>query len=90
MTTQEKRDKLKSLVNDIFNDVHNDMLNKIDRVINSGSIPLSDWNEEDKPMVLPKCIVSAILEHESQLYAGHGTSFHKRNKKIIKNIQYFI
>lgn len=41
-------------------------------------------------MIIPRCIIMAILEHESQQYSAKGTSYEKRIKKEVKNIQYFI
>lgn len=90
MTTQEKADKIKSLVTDMLNDSHQAMIKKIDKALNSGAIDVDSWDENDKPMIVPKCIVTAILEQESTQYSGSGTSFEKQIKKEVKNIRYFI
>jgi len=41
-------------------------------------------------MILPKCIVIALLQNESRQYSGRGTSFEKRVKREVKNISYFL
>jgi hypothetical protein len=38
---------------------------KIDAALNSGAIEIDSWQEDDSPMVLPKIIITAILENES-------------------------
>lgn len=90
MTTQSKKDKIKVLVADMLNQSHEDMTKQIDKALNSGAIDIDSWDENDKPMILPKCIVTAILENESTQYAGSGTSFQKQIKKEVKNIRYFL
>lgn len=41
-------------------------------------------------MILPKCIVTALLQNESRQYEGKGTSFEKTVKREVKNITYFL
>jgi hypothetical protein len=41
-------------------------------------------------MILPKCIVTAILQNESTQYEAKGTSFEKHVKKEAKNICSFL
>jgi chromosome condensin MukBEF complex kleisin-like MukF subunit len=69
---------------------HETMIKKIDRVIDSGAIDIDAWDRYDKPMIIPKCIVTAILQNESEQYAGKGTSFQKQIKKEVRNIRYFL
>jgi len=85
-----KREKIKSLVYDMLQESHTAMVDKIDRVLDSGAIDIEGWDEHDKPMILPKCIVTAILQNESHAYEGKGTSFEKIVKYQVKNIKYFI
>ena len=66
------------------------MESKIDGALNSGAIDIDSWQEDDSPMVLPKIIITAILENESTQYQGKGTSFEKKIKKEVKNLKYFI
>ncbi len=90
MKKEEKMARIKTLVQDLINDSHTAMMSKIDRVLNSGAIDIDSWDENSAPMILPKCIATAIIQNESHQYEGRGTSFEKRIKKEVKNIQYFL
>lgn len=90
MTTQEKKQKIKSLVEEMMQDSFNSMKTKIDKAISSGAIDLDEWDEISAPMILPKCILSAILKNEATQYDAKGTSFEKRVKKEIAKIRLFI
>lgn len=90
MSNQIKREKIKSLVSEMLNSSHEAMIKNIDKALNSGVIDLDSWDEENAPMILPKCILTAILEQESTQYLCIGTSFEKRIKREVKNIRYFI
>lgn len=90
MTTAEKKEKIKGLVSDMLKESYEAMLKKIDKALNSGAVDIDKWNDKINPMILPKCIVTAILENESTQYLGIGTSFEKEVKKEVKNIRYFI
>ena len=90
MNTSEKKEKVKSLVSDMLKESYESMISKIDKALNSGAIDIDNWDEKNSPMILPKCIVTALLEQESTQYAGSGTSFEKEIKKEVKNIRYFL
>ena len=90
MTTKSKKAKIKKLVSDMLKDSQKAMPKNIDKAINSGAIDVDDWDENISPMILPKCIATAILEQEATQYDGSGTSFEKQIKKEVKNIRYFI
>lgn len=66
------------------------MIKKVEKALNSGAIDIDKWDEVNSKMMLPKCIVSAILKNEAYQYEAKGCSFEKKVKKDIKNIQYFI
>lgn len=87
---ENSKRKIKSLVEDMLNESHEAMIKKIDKVLNSGYVDVDGWDENHNPMILPKCIVTAILQNESKQYEGKGTSFEKEIKKEVKNIKYFI
>jgi len=53
-------------------------------------VDTESWSKDNSPMILPKCIVTAILQDESTQYEGKGTSFEKQVKKEVKNIRYFL
>lgn len=90
METQNKKEKIKSLVIEMLNQSHNAMIKDIDRAINSGALDIDNWNESDKPMIIPKIIVTTILQKESKQYEAKGTSFEKQIKKEVKNLHYFL
>ena len=87
---ETKRDKIKGLVVNLLNQSHEEMYFKIDAALNSGAIDIDSWQEDDSPMILPKIIITAILENESTQYQGKGTSFEKKIKKEVKNLRYFL
>ena len=87
---KSKKQKIKELVKDMLIESHKAALKSIDKALNSGCIDIEGWDEENAPMVLPKCIVTAILEDESIQYTGRGTSYEKQVKKKVKNIRYFL
>lgn len=90
MTTQEKQKKIKSLVVDMLNYSHKAMVEKIDAALNSGAVDIDSWDEKNAPMILPKCIVIALLQRESNQYECKGTSYEKKIKKEISNLKYYI
>lgn len=90
MKTQEKKNKIKSLAEDMLKESFDAMIKKVEKALNSGVIDVDSWNENNSPMILPKCIVTAILQNESTQYEAKGTSFEKQVKKEVKNIRYFL
>jgi len=90
MTTQEKKNKIKSLAEDMIKESFEAMIKKVEKALNSGAIDVDSWDENNSPMFLPKCIVTAILQNESTQYEGKGTSFEKQVRKEVKNIRYFL
>lgn len=90
MTQEEKRNKINRLVFDMLSESYQHMVRKIDEVLDSGSVDVDGWDENNAPMILPKCIVTAILKRESEQYEGKGTSFEKQLKKMSDNIKHFI
>lgn len=87
---KSNKEKIAELVKEMLNESHELMIKKIDKVLNSGCVDVESWSEDNSPMILPKCIVTAILQHESTQYEGKGTSFEKQVKKEVKNIRYFL
>ena len=90
MTLAEKRIIIKAHVEDMLNGSRLAMLRKVDRVLDSGVIDIDEWDENTNPMILPKCIVTALLQNEATQYDGKGTSFEKQIKKDVKNISYYL
>lgn len=90
MTNTQKKRKIKSLVKEMLIESHKAMIGKIDIVLNSTAVDIDAWSESYAPMILPKCIVIALLQNESRQYEGKGTSFEKRVKREVKNITYYL
>jgi hypothetical protein len=87
---KSNKQKLKGLVKDMLIESHKKALKNIDKALNSNCIDIEGWNEEHAPMILPKCILTAILENESRQYTARGTSYEKQMEKEVKNIRYFL
>lgn len=85
-----KKEKIRSLVIEMLNESHEAMIKNVEKALNSGAINTEQWDERTNKMILPKCIVTAILQKESEQYEGKGTSFEKQVKREVKNIRYFI
>lgn len=85
-----KKEKIRSLVIEMLNESHEAMIKNVEKALNSGAIDTEQWDERTNKMILPKCIVTAILQKESEQYDGKGTSFEKQVKREVKNIRYFI
>jgi len=89
MRTEEKKIQIKMLVKDMLNDSFLEQIKTVDKVLNSGAIDIDSWNEEDKPMLIPRAIATAILAAELRQFEARATIY-KEVKKIIRNILYFI
>jgi hypothetical protein len=87
---ENNKQQILELVKEMLIESHENMLNKINKVLNSGCVDVEGWDEKNSPMILPKCIVTAILKDESTQYEGKGTSFEKQVKKEVENIRYFL
>lgn len=87
---KSNKEQIAELVKGMLDESHKEMLKKIDKVLNSGCVDVESWSKDNSPMILPKCIVTAILQDESTQYEGKGTSFEKQVKKEVKNIRYLL
>ena len=90
MTNTQKRNKIKKLVNDMLKDSYKQTAKDLETILNSGCVDIDGWSAESTPMILPKCIVTAILQKQSRQYSATGTSFEKEVKKEVSNISHFI
>lgn len=90
MTTEQKKAKIKLLVKDMLKDANRTMIQRIDTALNSGAVDVDGWDEKVAPMILPKCILTAILEHQATINNGSGTGYEKRIKKEVNNIRYYL
>lgn len=84
------KEQIAKLTKQMLNESHEAMLKKVDKVLNSGCIDIESWDENNNPMILPKCILIAILKDEPAQYEARGTSFEKQIKDEVENIGYFI
>jgi len=90
MKTEDKRNRFKSLVSEMLRDSYEASIKQIDNALNSGCIDIDQWDETTNKMIIPKCLVTAILQRESEQYDAKETSFERQVKKIVRNIRYFI
>jgi len=63
------------------------MKQNLDRILKSGSIDIDDYDPES--MVLPKIIVTALLEEMAEMYVVRGSQANIA-KKEVKNIRLFL
>lgn len=85
MTNSEKKEKIKSLVKEMLTQSTENMMEKIDSVLDSQTVDVENWNDSRGPMLFPKCIIKALMEHEIFCqYDGRGTSYEKYIKKKVE------
>ena len=89
MDIENKKVEIARLARSILDYSYEHGKDKIDQAINSGALDLDSW-ELDRKMIIPKIIVRAILETESDQYDGKGTSWEKNIRKETKNLKLFI
>lgn len=87
---KSNKQKIKKLVKDMLIESNKKALANIDKVLNSGCVDFDGWDENSAPMVLPKTILTAILEEEARQYTARGTSYEKQMKKETENIRSFL
>ncbi len=85
-----KEEKIKSIVVEMLKESEENMFLSIDKVLKSRAIDIDGWDEKSNRMILPKIIITAILQEESTNWACAGTCFEKQVKKEVKNIRYFL
>lgn len=90
MTIEEKKELIKKYSSNMLEQSYECMIKKIDKALNSGCIDVESWDVNKYPYILVNSIVSAILDNEADSYNGSGSSFEKKMKKDIRNIQRFI
>jgi hypothetical protein len=87
---KSNKKKIKKLVKDMLIESHRKAVLNIDKVLDSGCIDIDGWDEKNAPMILPKCILTAILEGEARQYTARGTTYEKQMKKEVNNIRYYL
>lgn len=79
-----KRVKIKKHVKDMLVESFDKMMENLDTLLNDDEEAVNNWKPDVNPMILPKCMVTALLEHESMQYQAKGKSFKKEVKKKVK------
>gem|GEM_PF-4230790 len=87
---RSNKQKIKKLVKDMLIESHKKALKNVGRVLDSGCIDIDGWDEKDKPMIIPKCILTAILENESRQYTARGTAYERQVQKEVRNIHFYL
>lgn len=90
MTTRQKKAKIKRLVKDMLKESHKKAIANIDKALNAGCIDIDGWDSDNAPMVLPKTILTAILEEEARQYTARNTRYERKVKKEVENIKMFL
>lgn len=87
---KDKKQKIHAYTEAMLNNSYKIMVENIQKALNSGAIDIENWDENINPMILPKSIVTAILENESTQYLCEGTCFEKEIKRESKNLKLFL
>ena len=90
MNTADKKNKIRQIAIDMLKESQEAQLKLVEKALNSGALDIDAWDENDKPMILPKIIVTAVLQRESQQYEAKGTSYEKKVKKEVNNLKIFL
>lgn len=90
MNTQDKKNKIKQLAIDMLKESHEAQIKLVEKALNSGALAVDEWDENSNPLIMPRIIVTAVLQSESEQYDGKGTSFEKEVKKEVKNLKIFL
>jgi hypothetical protein len=89
-TKEFKEMRIRQLIIDMLDNSHTAMEKKIDKVLLSGAVDIEAWDQNTNPMILPKCIIVALLQEEAEQYSARETSFEKQVRKESANIRMFI
>lgn len=85
------KEKIRELVIDMLTELHQKAIQKVEKTLNSGAIDIDGWDEDNSPMLLPKAILTAILEDEARQYVIPNNHHLKRSwKEDVKNIKFFL
>jgi len=85
-----KAEKIEQLTNELLENSIEHIKRNIKKSISSGAIDVDSWDEKVDFMILPKSIIIACLNEESDQYSAKSTCFEKRIKKEVKNISYYL
>lgn len=86
MSEEAKKTIIREHVENTINNAVKAMKENLERVLKSGCIDIEGYDENINPMVLPKAIVTALLEEEaSQLTPFSKNKEFEENRKNIKH-----
>jgi len=83
-------EKIERIALEMIDDSVQHMKAKVKKAIKSGALDIENWDEYNKPMIIPKVIIQAVLQSESEQYSPKGTSFEREINKEVKNLRYYI
>jgi hypothetical protein len=86
----DNKEKIQQLTEDLLKTAFEKMQIQIKRALNSSAIDIENWDENNNPMILPKIILTAILEDEADQYKATGTRWEKESNKAVKNLKLFL
>lgn len=90
MNAEQKKAKIKELALAMLLQSYEAMCKKVDKAIKAVGDEVENWDENNNSMILPKCVVTALLQDESTQYDCAGTVFEKQVKAEVKNIRYHL
>ena len=90
MNAEQKKSKIKELALAMLLQSYEAMCKKVDKAIKAVGDEVENWDENNNSMILPKCVVTALLQDESTQYDCVGTVIEKQVKAEVKNIRYHL
>ena len=86
----EKKAEIAKRAATMLEQSYKEQLKKVNKLLDSSAIDVDQWDVNNNAMILPKCIVIAILEDEADQYKANGTSFEKQVNAEVKNLKLYI
>ena len=86
----DNKEKIKEFTEQLLEQSIPHMKEKIEKALKCGALPISSWDENINPMILPKIILCAVLAEEINQFNCAGTCFEKQVKKEVKNLSCFL
>ena len=77
-------------VMDMIDDHYNQMVKKAQKLLESWAVNFDEWDADNSPMVLPKTIMTALLESEVHAYSAKWTTHERKVKKMASEFIYHI
>ncbi|TXG76185.1 hypothetical protein E6Q11_05130 [Candidatus Dojkabacteria bacterium] len=89
---KSNKEKIHELAKFMLEDSHKKALQKLQSLMDSKAMDeeFDEWSPDDKPMLLPKAIVTGILESEAEQYSAKGTSYVRVSNRWIRLVRYYM